>query len=114
MVTAVASHPTPTVCEGERGGCRFSRRRVYFYLLVMRQAHLAREPFDVVLRSETRNSRLIDPAVRGTSTDPMEARAIGWAIEDAGARHGINVGNPHNADRLAAVLCPEHHDVDER
>lgn len=98
-----------TVCDaGQRGGCTFSPKRVRFYLIVMRQAHLAREPFDVVLMHETRNSRLIEPGIRGSRVDPLELRTIGWAIEDAGKRHGISVLNPHNADRLAAVLCPDH------
>jgi hypothetical protein len=105
---SVPATPRPRVCdECPTGRCRFSVSKVYLYLIVMRQARLIGEPFDVVLRSRVRSSRSIDPGVRGPERDPHTLRAIGWALDEIETRHGISVANPHNAERVAALLCPE-------
>jgi hypothetical protein len=80
--------------------------RVRFFLIVYRQAHLYREPFADVLRHRTRNSRSIDPAVRGQGFDWDRARAIGWSLDEVRKHHGWGFMHPDNGEAVAEVLCP--------
>lgn len=80
--------------------------RVRLYLIVYRQAQLYRESFADVLRHRTRNSRSIDPAVRGQGFDWDRARVIGWALDEVARTHGIGFLHADNADAVAKALCP--------
>jgi len=106
-VTLTVSAPPCDECPARL--CQFSRSRVYFYLTVARQAHILREPFDVVLRSLTTSSRLIDPWLRGGGRGDF-GQMIGLALADVGARYGIDITNPHNADAISKLLCPDRWD----
>jgi hypothetical protein len=80
--------------------------RVRFFLHVYRQAYLYREPFADVLRHRTRNSRSIDPAVRGQGFDWDRARAIGWSLDAVVQRKGWGFMHPDNAESVSLELCP--------
>lgn len=80
--------------------------RLRFYLVVWRQARLYREPFAEVLRCHTRESRLIDPGVRGKTFDMEAARAIGWALDAVHRQRGAAFMHPDNCEAVADVLCP--------
>ena len=92
-------------CDEPPERCTFAPSRVRWYLVVWRLAEIVREPFAEVLRSEARNSRDIDPWIRGGRVDPDTGRLIGSALEDARDRGGIAL-RAWNAERIAAFLCP--------
>lgn len=112
MVPEQRQAATPKCEECVWGDCDFKAGKVALYLHVLRQAELAREPFELVLRHRTRNSRSIDPAVRGTGFDAVKARAIGWALDAVRRTHGARFMHPANAEAVARVLCPERWDED--
>lgn len=80
---------------------------VRLYLIVYRQAHLYREPFEDVLRNRVRDSRAIDPAVRGRGFDAEKARAIAWSLDAVLKAHGWGFLHPDNALAVATALCPQ-------
>ena len=121
MQTRLTAMDTPrpaTRCEECRWGqCDFTVSRVRFFLHVRRQAQLVGEPFEAVLRHRSRNSRLIDPAIRGNSFfDWTRARAIGWSLDAVARHHATTPGfmHPANAEAVAAELCPERFNEDTR
>lgn len=102
-----------TVCECPQARCRFSVRLVKLYLFAARQARILREPLADVLRSEIRNSRPVDPWLRGgRNTDPEIFRDIALSVERARDEGGIDITNPWNAERVAAFCCPLRYDED--
>jgi hypothetical protein len=98
-------------CEGAL--CTFTPARVRWYLICWRLSEIVREPFTVVLASESRNSRDIDPWIRGGRVDPEKGRLIGLSLELARDRGGIAL-TPHSADRIASFLCAGPHLLEER
>lgn len=97
-----SAETTTSTCDCAYGSCRFSVPRVRFYLHVWRQAVVSGESFASILRAETRNSRLIDPWIRGSRAN-RDAEDIGLSLELAG-RAGLTLA-PWNAERVAAHLC---------
>jgi hypothetical protein len=108
LMVAERQAPSPD-CPGE--SCKWTVSRVRWYLICWRLSEIAREPFPNILRSESRNSRDIDPWVRGGKVDPDDARDIGLSLVIARDHHGIALV-PHNAERLSQVLCLGGHVVD--
>ena len=105
-LTVIQPNNVKSLCDCKFGRCDFSVPRVRFYLYVWRQAQIAREPFDVVLRDENKSSNLEDPAIRGGRHDPHHARMIAWSLEQARDVGHIPL-SPWNAERLSRYLCPE-------
>lgn len=79
---------------------------VKFYLLVWRQARIARESFAEVLRHRTRRSRASDAGVRGPGFDWEKARSIGWSLDQVCTRKGVGFMHADNAPAVALELCP--------
>lgn len=104
-----AAAPTAVECDGP--SCTYTPSRVRWYLICWRLAEIVREPFANVLNAESRNSRDIDPWIRGGRVDPDKARDIGLSLQLARDRYGIALV-PHNAERLSRVLCGGRHVVD--
>jgi hypothetical protein len=84
--------------------CTFSTPRVRWYLYIWRQARIAREPFADVMRSEARESRSIDPWIRGARGDANRSRLIGLSLEEARDRGNLELA-PWNAEKIANFLC---------
>jgi hypothetical protein len=105
-VAAVAVAMPTGDCEG--AACAFTPGRVRWYLICWRLAEIVHEPFANVLNSESRNSRDIDPWVRGGRVDPDKARDIGLSLQIARDRGGIALVT-HNADRISVFLCGGSH-----
>jgi hypothetical protein len=93
-------------CDCRYGYCDFTVPRVRFYLVIWRQALLAREPFEVIWRDQTSQSRIADPAIRGGRGDQGYARTIAWSLEQARDVGHIPL-TAWNAAKIAAYLCPE-------
>lgn len=93
--------------------CAFTPSRVRWYLICWRLAQVVKEPFAVVLAAESRNSRDIDPWIRGGRVDPEKGRLIGLSLEHARDDGGMAL-TPHNADRISAFLCEGPHLERER
>ncbi len=100
-----ASQPRPT-CPCRFGRCDFSPPKVRFYLVVWRQSLIHREPFEVIFRAETRESRMIDPAIRGGRGSQDYARTIRMSLEHARDNGRIPL-TAWNAEKIAAYLCPD-------
>lgn len=99
LAMMVKADPVPVAC-----GCTFSVPRVRWYLYIWRQARLAREPFADVMASEARESRAIDPWIRGRKGDAQQGRLIGLSLEDARDRGRLQLA-PWNAEAISAFLC---------
>lgn len=97
--------PAQVGCDCRFASCRFTVARVRFYLVAYRQSQILRVPPEEVLRDNCRESRTIDPSIRGGSFDGNTARDIILSLELARDRHGISL-NPWNAERIATALCP--------
>lgn len=80
--------------------------RVRLYLIVWRQARIYHEAFADVLRHRTRDSRSVDPAIRGRSFDWEKARAVGWSLDEIARVRGIGFMHADNAEAVSVALCP--------
>ena len=96
--------PPQTSCDCPFSECTFSVPRVRWYLTVWVESRKYREPFADVLRSESRNSRDIDPWIRGGRVDPDRGRMIGLSLERAATDGGLAL-QPWNAEKVARFLC---------
>jgi hypothetical protein len=101
VVRASADCPGPASCE-------FTVARVRWYLWCWNLAVRYREPFSNVLRSESRNSRDIDPWIRGGRVDPDRGRAIGLSLELARKDGGLTLAT-WNAEKISHYLCRAAH-----
>jgi hypothetical protein len=110
-LTQTRSAPAVAVAGLECPGpstCAFTPGRVHWYMVCWRLAEIIREPFDLVLRSESRNSKDVDPWIRGGKVEPDAGRIIRLSLEHARDHHGIAL-TTHNAERISRVLCPGPH-----
>lgn len=99
MVTMETTTPACRGCDWD------DVPRVRFFLIVWRQAQLYREPFEDVLRHRTRNSRSIDPRVRGRGFDWNDARTIGWSLDELAKERGLGFMHADNAEAVSSALC---------
>jgi hypothetical protein len=98
-----------SLCDCRPLYCDFSVPRVRFYLVVWHQARISREPFEVIWRDKTNQSRITDPSIRGGRGDVVHARMIAWSLEQARDVGKIPL-TAWNAEKLAAYLCPGRYD----
>ncbi len=95
------------VCDCSPSQCRFRVRLVQVYLFAARQAVIYGEPLADVIRSELRNSRPIDPWLRGGKVDPDAARDIALSLQRARDEGKIDITRPWNAEAVARFCCPD-------
>lgn len=109
-MSAAPSRPISTDCPGSER-CEWTPARVRWYLICWQLALRVHEPFANVLGSESRNSRDIDPWIRGGRVDPERGRSIGLSLEHARDDGGLDL-RTYNADRISSYLCPNDHSRD--
>lgn len=96
-------------CDCLVGACTFTPSRVYWYMIVWRDAQILREPFEVVLVDCSRVSRDSDPSIKAGRIRSNKAQDIRLSLERARDEGHIPL-TPWNAARIAAYLCPERYD----
>ena len=122
LATSLASDPPRTValtlvpeqqpissCECFVGSCTFTVSRVYWYLIVWRDAIILREPFEVVLTDCSRVSRDSDPSIKAGRMKVSKGQDIRLSLERARDEGHIPL-TPWNARRIAEYLCPDRYD----
>lgn len=107
-LTVIQPEQVKTLCDCRFGSCSFTASRVYWYMIVWRDAIILREPFDVVLTDCSKVSSDCDPSIRGGRMRSSKAQEIKLSIERARDEGHIPL-TPWNAAKIAAYLCPGRH-----
>lgn len=103
-LTVVPTEPARASCDCLTGKCDFTVPRVYWYMIVWRDALILREPFENVLQDCSRVSRDSDPSIRAGRIRSNKGQDIRLSLERARDEGHIPL-TPWNAKRIAEFCC---------
>ncbi len=103
-LTMLQPDQVETLCDCLSGKCDFTTSRVYWYMIVWRDAIILREPFETVLTDCSRISRDSDPSIKAGRIRSNKAHDIRLSLERARDEGHIPL-TPWNAAKIAKFCC---------